>query len=29
MRLTLDGDWSATVTDNALRISPRFDFRNQ
>ncbi|WNI28732.1 hypothetical protein [Streptomyces sp. ITFR-6] len=29
MRLTLDGDWSATVTGNALRICPRFDFRDQ
>ncbi|MEU1087534.1 hypothetical protein ACFYPN_06885 [Streptomyces sp. NPDC005576] len=29
MRLTLDGDWRAMVTDNALRISPRFDFRDQ
>ncbi|MER5223117.1 hypothetical protein [Streptomyces flaveus] len=28
MRLTLDGDWSATVTGDPLRITPRFDFRD-
>lgn len=29
MRLTLDGDWSATVTGDPLRITPRFDFPGQ
>ncbi|MFF8267438.1 hypothetical protein ACF059_08590 [Streptomyces sp. NPDC016562] len=28
MRLTLDNDWTATVTDEPLRITPRFDFRD-
>ncbi|GGX77574.1 hypothetical protein GCM10010358_34920 [Streptomyces minutiscleroticus] len=26
MELTLDGDWSATVTGDPLRVTPRFDF---
>lgn len=29
MRLTLDGDWKATVTGDPLRSTPRFDFRDQ
>ncbi|MGW4436200.1 hypothetical protein ACWELO_10630 [Streptomyces sp. NPDC004596] len=29
MRLTLDGDWTATVTDEPLRSTPRFDFPGQ
>ncbi|MCC3652587.1 hypothetical protein LIX60_14135 [Streptomyces sp. S07_1.15] len=29
MRLTLDGDWNATVTGDPLRITPRFDFPGQ
>ncbi|MEU1708721.1 hypothetical protein ABZ478_25755 [Streptomyces sp. NPDC005706] len=29
MRLTLDGDWTATVTDAPLRATPRFDFPGQ
>ncbi|MGW4028853.1 hypothetical protein ACWEFL_05935 [Streptomyces sp. NPDC004838] len=29
MRLTLDGDWNATVTSDPLRITPRFDFPDQ
>ncbi|MFG2027726.1 hypothetical protein [Streptomyces sp. NPDC048825] len=29
MRLTLDGDWHATVTEYPLRITPRFDFPGQ
>ncbi|MEU2055743.1 hypothetical protein [Streptomyces bungoensis] len=29
MRLTLDGDWTATVTDDPLRSTPRFDFPGQ
>jgi hypothetical protein len=29
MRLTFDGDWSATVTSSALRVPPRFDFLDQ
>ncbi|MFE7457310.1 hypothetical protein [Streptomyces sp. NPDC057554] len=29
MRLTLGGDWTATVTDDPLRIPPRFDFPGQ
>ncbi len=29
MRLTLDGDWGATGTGNALRVVPRFGFREQ
>ncbi|MFJ9715760.1 hypothetical protein ACIRPQ_07425 [Streptomyces sp. NPDC101213] len=28
MRITIDGDWTATVTGNPLDISPRFDFRD-
>ncbi|MGW7458472.1 hypothetical protein [Streptomyces sp. NPDC054797] len=28
MRLTLDNDWTATVTDEPLHITPRFDFRD-
>ncbi|WP_327279914.1 MULTISPECIES: hypothetical protein [unclassified Streptomyces] len=28
MRLTLDGDWTATVTDEPLCIAPRFAFRD-
>ncbi|MFI6524214.1 hypothetical protein [Streptomyces uncialis] len=28
MRLTLDNDWTVTVTGDPLRISPRFDFRD-
>ncbi|MFJ4696454.1 hypothetical protein [Streptomyces sp. NPDC088766] len=28
MRITIDGDWTATVTGDPLRISPRFDFRD-
>lgn len=29
MRLTLDGDWHATVTDGPLGMMPRFDFPGQ
>jgi hypothetical protein len=29
MRLTLDDDWTATVTGEPLRITPRFDFAGQ
>ncbi|MFJ9834165.1 hypothetical protein ACIRU2_22715 [Streptomyces sp. NPDC101169] len=29
MRLTFDGDWTATVTDDPLRSVPRFDFPGQ
>ncbi|MFJ4283431.1 hypothetical protein [Streptomyces massasporeus] len=29
MRLTLDDDWAATVTDEPLRSPPRFDFPGQ
>ncbi|MEU6183533.1 hypothetical protein [Streptomyces coeruleorubidus] len=29
MRLTLDDDWTATVTDDPLRSTPRFDFPGQ
>ncbi|MCX4587374.1 hypothetical protein [Streptomyces sp. NBC_01481] len=29
MRLTLDGDWNATVTGDPLRSTPRFDFPGQ
>ncbi|MFF0854526.1 hypothetical protein ACFYVM_26270 [Streptomyces sp. NPDC003280] len=29
MRLTLDGDWTATTTDEPLRSTPRFDFPGQ
>ncbi|MFE1958927.1 hypothetical protein [Streptomyces sp. NPDC059479] len=29
MRLTLDGDWNATVAGDPLRITPRFDFPGQ
>ncbi|GCB51807.1 hypothetical protein [Streptomyces sp. NL15-2K] len=29
MRITLDGDWHATVTDDPVRITPRFDFPGQ
>ncbi|GAA2625322.1 hypothetical protein [Streptomyces vastus] len=29
MRLTLDNDWTATVTGDPLRITPRFDFPGQ
>ncbi|MFD3466095.1 hypothetical protein ACFWWM_06965 [Streptomyces sp. NPDC058682] len=28
MKLTLDGDWTATVTGRPLDIAPRFDFRD-
>ncbi|MET9688940.1 hypothetical protein ABZY81_10725 [Streptomyces sp. NPDC006514] len=28
MKLTLDGDWTATVTGHPLDIAPRFDFRD-
>ncbi|WP_314246305.1 hypothetical protein [Streptomyces sp. DSM 40907] len=28
MKLTLDGDWTATVTGDPLDIAPRFDFRD-
>ncbi|MCX4806745.1 hypothetical protein OG594_34845 [Streptomyces sp. NBC_01214] len=28
MRLTIDGDWTATVTGRPLDIAPRFDFRD-
>ncbi|MFF3397437.1 hypothetical protein ACFYW6_02840 [Streptomyces sp. NPDC002659] len=28
MRLTLDNDWTATVTGEPLHITPRFDFRD-
>ncbi|MGW0700031.1 hypothetical protein ACWD0A_12030 [Streptomyces sp. NPDC002867] len=28
MRLTLDDDWTATVTSDPLHITPRFDFRD-
>lgn len=26
MKLTIDDDWTATVTDDPLHIAPRFDF---
>ncbi|MEU3185123.1 hypothetical protein ABZ707_13105 [Streptomyces sp. NPDC006923] len=29
MKLTLDGDWKATVAGDPLRSAPRFDFRGQ
>jgi hypothetical protein len=29
LRLTLDGDWTATVTGDPLHCTPRFDFRDQ
>jgi hypothetical protein len=29
LRITLDGDWTATVTGDPLRSIPRFDFRDQ
>lgn len=29
MRLTLDDGWTATVTDDPLRSTPRFDFPGQ
>ncbi|MGW0582043.1 hypothetical protein ACWD25_40310 [Streptomyces sp. NPDC002920] len=28
MRITIDDNWTATVTDDPLHISPRFDFRD-
>ncbi|MFF8973427.1 hypothetical protein [Streptomyces sp. NPDC014995] len=28
MRITLDDDWTATVTGDPLRLTPRFDFRD-
>ncbi|MDQ0685350.1 hypothetical protein QFZ56_004313 [Streptomyces achromogenes] len=28
MRITIDDDWTATVTDDPLAVSPRFDFRD-
>ncbi|WP_381328036.1 hypothetical protein [Streptomyces kaempferi] len=28
MRITIDDDWTATVTGAPLRLAPRFDFRD-